>query len=152
MKTIIRCLIATLICCVAVYVASLFLTADSVTWYQEIRPYVWSLPPGALVTVVFLLALITGIAVGLIWSKESFWDPWVAAFTITLMFVTASFIFLVAYQVALIAVFLAVCVFAFVIPLFMHVWEEKPLAAYALIPYMLWVAYTLYFTAAVWLS
>jgi len=152
MSVIIRYAIASLLCYASLYVGYLFFGPDINEWYAQRGAYAFAVPASFLIPAILIVYGVTGFAAGLLWSRVGLWHSWIGCFFVSLMFGSAWIMFLFGYYAIFWALFISVCLIVMVIPLFMGAWEIHRLAAYLFIPYMVWILYVLYFTAAVWLG
>jgi len=133
------------------FVGSLFIRAESLTWYEALLKPPFT-PSAPVLTIVWLILYgVIGIALGLLWSHTELWHPWVGSFLVGLAFNAGWTMFFFGLHVIFIALVDLVCLVIITISLILGAWEIERRAAYLLMPYLAWLVFALYLNAGIWL-
>ena len=152
-KKLLRIGIAVLLCLLVGFLSSISTQTSIKTWYVVIKKPPFTPPNWIFAPVWTMLYILMGIAAGIVWSK-GFYHKWVKIalyhFGFQLLLNVAWSIFFFGLRNPLIAFvdILALCILL----LFTIRWFKvvNSLAAYLLIPYLVWVAFAAVLNFSIW--
>jgi tryptophan-rich sensory protein len=145
--------IAILACYGAGLLGSLFMTADSLVWYDSlVKPFFT--PPAWLFAPVWLVLYgCMSAALAIVWSHDphaSEWRGWVPLFLAHLTLNAAWTAFFFGFHVPLVAFVDILALIAVVSMLVAGAWEIDKRAAYLLLPYLAWISFAALLNISIW--
>jgi translocator protein len=152
MNLFIKILVCVLLCA-GLGFASGFSTANEINgWYQNIQKPSWNPPNSIFGPVWTSLYILMGIAAGIVWhSNDDRKNRALILFVLQFMFNLAwSFIFFSQHAIGWAFAEILVMLFL-IIATTLSFYKIKPVAAYLMIPYILWVSFASCLNGAIWM-
>ncbi|MBQ0734350.1 TspO/MBR family protein [Aquimarina celericrescens] len=152
-KRLIRISIAVMVCLLVGFLSSIATQTSIDTWYVNLKKPSFTPPSWIFAPVWTILYIMMGIAAGIVWSK-GFYHKWVKTalyhFGFQLLLNAAWSIFFFGLQNPLIALLDIIALF--ILLLFTIKWFTivNSIAAYLLIPYVVWVAFATALNFGIW--
>lgn len=151
MHKYIKILLSILLCVSVGVIASYFTIAEIKTWYAGLAKPDWRPPNNWFGPVWTTLYIMMGISLGIVWSSSSAEKPKaIRLFAIQLLLNGAwSIIFFTAHQIgwALVDILL---LWIMILLTFVQFQKVSGIAAWLLVPYLLWVSFAAVLNFAIW--
>lgn len=127
-------------------------SAKAAGFYQELALPVWAPPSWLFGPVWTLLYLLMGISAWIVWKTKG-WRNAAGALSLFLVQLAANALWtwlFFAWRLGAAAFFEIILLWILIICTLIAFWRVRPLAAYLLIPYGLWVSFAAALTFAIW--
>ena len=152
-KLLLRSVTATAVCLVFGFLGIIALQNGLDSWYAALQKP-WFTPPESLFGPVWtIMYILIGISAGLVWNK-GFYHKWVQTalyhFGFQLLLSSAWSVVFFGLQSPLFALFVILTLFVLILLTIKWFKIVKPIAAYLMIPYLLWVGFAIVLNFEIW--
>ena len=152
-KKLIRILLAIAICLIVGFLGAYATQASVATWYSTLEKPSYNPPNWVFTPIWTTLYVLMGVAAGLVWSK-GFYHLWVKTalyhFGFQLLLSSAWSVVFFGLQSPLFALFVILTLFVLILLTIKWFKIVKPIAAYLMIPYLLWVGFAIVLNFEMW--
>jgi len=149
----IRILIIITICLIVGFLSAIATQSSVSTWYPTLSKPVFTPPNWLFAPVWTVLYILMGTAAGMVWNK-GYYHKWVktALYHFGFQLILNASWSILFFGMHLVVPALLIIISLFILLLFTFKWFKvvKPIAAYLLLPYLIWVAYATALNFEIW--